>query len=458
MRGQHKGSELAYTVDQLKNKKNLVDVAIVGSGPAGWSSAVYAARFGYYTLVLAGPVPGGQLTKTSFIENWPGEHKIKGSLLVHNIAEQARMFGANVLQDTVTKIDTSAWPFELTTEQGHVIHAQSVIIATGATPRRLGIPGEQEYWGNGVSTCAVCDAPFFKDKVVVVAGGGDSAAEEAMQLAAHVKQVILVVRKSQMRASHIMRQHLEKTSNITVRYNLEIERVVGDEQGVTAVELRNNKTHELSEQQCSGVFIAIGHDPNSELVKGKVDLLPSGHIICYDGTRQTSVPGIFAAGDVEDHRYRQAGSGAGRGIEAAIDADRFLREVGLTQEVRQNMTKQGGYFEQGVTAHVEIPEIKTPEEFTEKTGSAGFTLVDFFSYDCGPCMTMMPAMEAAAAKYTRQINFYKVDVVKAPELVMKLQVPHVPYVLIYKDGVRVAILNRALGRAELFEQLEQIIK
>jgi thiol-disulfide isomerase/thioredoxin len=269
--------------------------------------------------------------------------------------------------------------------------------------------------------------------------------------------VILLVRKEHMRASHAMRQHLEAAPNITVRYNIELERITGDEHGVKAVEIRNNKTNELSVLTCDGVFIAIGHDPNSALVDGKVDLLPSKHIVCSHGTRQTSVPGIFAAGDVEDYRYRQAGSAAGRGIDAAIDADRYLREIGSTQEFRQQLMKRSGYFENFSHAKVDIQELANIADLQEKTAT-GLVLVDFFSYDCGPCMQMMPAVEAAAAHFENKIRFYKVDVNKARDIVMDAQISRVPYVAIYKEGVRIAFFNRALSRTELIEQLNRIMQ
>jgi len=448
---------VSYSISHVRDKKNIIDVAIIGSGPAGWSAALYGARLGNKTLVIAGPEPGGQLTKTSYIENWPGFQKIKGTVAVENIAEQAKSFGARLLADTVTNLDLTQWPFEIHTEQGHTLYAQSVIMATGATPRRLHVPGEETFWGDGVSTCAICDAPFFKGKAVVVVGGGDSAVEEAMQLAHYAKQVTMLVRKDTMRASHAMKQLMHATPNINVKFNVELERVTGDDSGVKAVEIRHNKTHELSVLACEGVFIAIGHDPNSALVKGKVEVAPSGHIVCRDRTQETSVPGVFAAGDVEDHRYRQAASASGRGVDAGIDADRFLREIGVTQEVRKEITTRHAYFEQENTAKVALTQLKDLGEFNSSIAK-GTVVVDFYTKECPSCLQMMPTIEALAAHFAGKITFFKVDANQAQEIVMQAQVPRVPYLLVYHNGTRVAFFNKALNRIELLQHLTHILQ
>lgn len=450
-------SLVSYSVSHLRDKNNIVDIAILGSGPAGWSAALYGARLGNKTLVISGPEPGGQLTKTSYIENWPGFQKIKGSAVVQNIADQAKSFGARALADIVVDIDTTQWPFELKTEQGNTIYAQSVVIATGATPKRLHVPGEDTFWGDGVSTCAICDAPFFKGKDVVVIGGGDSAAEEAMQLAHYAKHVTMLVRKDAMRASHAMKQLLQSTSNISVKYNVDLERVTGDDTGVKAVEIRSNKNRELTALPCEGVFIAIGHDPNSALLKGKVDLAPSGHIICRGRTQETSVPGIFAAGDVEDHQYRQAGSAAGRGIDAGIDADRFLREIGVTQDIRKSITTRHGYFEDVTYGKVALEQLKDLATYTNKI-SKGTVVVDFYTRECPSCMQMLPTVEAMASHFAGKISFYKVDANQAQDIVMHAQVPRVPYLLVYHNGTRVAFFNKALNRIELLQQLTHILQ
>jgi thioredoxin reductase (NADPH) len=448
---------ISYSVSNLRNKNNIVDIAVLGSGPAGWSAALYGARLGHKTLVISGPEPGGQLMQTSYIENWPGFQKIKGSVAVQNVADQAKNFGARVLSDIVTNIDTTRWPFELTTEQGHTIHAQAIIMATGSTPRRLHVPGEDTFWGDGVGTCAICDAPFFKDKDVVVIGGGDSAAEKAMQLAHYAKRVTILVRKDTMRASHVMQQLLRSVSNVSIKYNVELERVTGDDTGVKAVEIRSNSTRELTAFPCEGVFIAIGHDPNSSLVKGKVDLAPSGHIICRGRTQETSIPGIFAAGDVEDDRYEQAGSASGRGIDAAIDADRFLREIGVTQEMRKAITTRGGYFEDVTYAKVALEQLKDLASYTKKI-ARGTVVVDFYTRECPSCMQMLPAVEAMASHFAGKIAFYKVDANQAQDIVMHAQVPRVPYLLVYHNGTRVALFNKALNRIELLQQLSHIVQ
>lgn len=312
----------------------VVDVAVIGAGPAGWSAALYAARLGHKTIVITGETPGGQLTKTSFIENWPGITRAPGMEVMEHLAEQAMSHGAQQLMENVIDIDLSKRPFVMKTDEGTIIHALAVVIATGSNPRLLGIPGEKEHLGDGVSTCAICDAPFFKDKHAIVVGGGDSAVEEALQLSVYAKEVTMIVRGHKLRASHAMQQKLVHSPNINIRFNCEV-KSISDK----STDKKNKKTlfadivdssakrSTQAAMSVDGIFIAIGHVPNTMLFRGKVTLDSHGHIIIYDRTQKTSVPGVFAAGDVADDRYHQAGVASGQGIAAAIDADRFLRST-----------------------------------------------------------------------------------------------------------------------------------
>ncbi len=450
-------SYVTISLDQLKNKKNIIDIAIIGSGPAGWSAALYGARLGNYTVVIDGNLPGGQLTKTSFIENWPGFKRIKGSELMDQLASQAKSYGAEELKDIVTSVDLASWPYTIKTDEGHTLHAAALIIATGSSPRNTGIPGEMEFYGKGVSTCAICDAPFYKGKNAVVIGGGDSAAEEALQLAVYAKKVTVLVRKEVMRASAVMQQRLKSAHNIEILTDVEAERITGVDT-VKAVEIRNKKTNELKVLQTDGFFIAIGHHPNTELFKGTKLLNPHGYVIVHNHTQETPMPGIFAAGDVEDSRYRQAGVAAGHGCAAAIDADRFLREVGLTGKFRDNLKKTDAYFSDFLVARAEIPMLPSLESFNEKVVSQkGIFVLDFTGKNCPTCKQQLPIIEAAASRFADSITFYKVDADEAKDLVMSLKVPKVPYVVIFKDGVRVATFNKVVSKHEFFEHLSSIL-
>jgi len=321
-----------FDVSRVKDHKEVIPVAILGSGPAGLSAAVYAARDNKKTVVFEGIVPGGLLMKTTMVENWPGSDPILGTDIIADLRKHAERFGATFVADEVTDIDVNRWPFTLTTENGDSYQALSVIIATGAEPRHLGVPGEDTYWAKGVTACAICDAPFYKNEEVVIVGGGDSAVEEARQLTSWVKKATIIVRKDHMRAAATMQERLKQYSNVEVLYNHEIREIIGNDDMVTGIKLFNTTTNETYLMPISGVFLAIGHDPNSTFLKNKLDMDKHGYLVMQGRTQQTSVPGIFAAGEVEDHRYKQAIVAAGRGVSAALDTCAFLGDIGYVGE------------------------------------------------------------------------------------------------------------------------------
>ena len=294
------------------------------------------------TTVINGTMPGGLLTQTSFVENYSGVKKVIGEELMNTMVEQTLQAGAKILDDTVVSVDLSQWPFVIATDRGSIYRVLSLIVATGATPKKLEVPGEETHWGNGVSSCALCDALFFKGKDVFVVGGGDSAVEEAIQLAPHVKSVTILVRNQRMRAAQSMQQKLKGYPTIKPPlYSMQVTQVLGDETGVTGLELQNLTTNAKQVIPADGLFLAIGHHPNTDLFVDQLSLSDSGHIIIEGRTQATSVPGVFAAGDVEDDRYRQAIVAAGRGAAAAIDAVSWLRgEKGVTEDALKKLALQ----------------------------------------------------------------------------------------------------------------------
>lgn len=296
---------------------------IIGSGPAGWTAAVYAARAELKPLVIEGRESGGQLMLTTEVENFPGfPMGIQGPELMETFKKQAERFGTRVISDNVDKVDFSSRPFKLTVGET-MYEAESVIIATGATAKWIGVPGEERLKGRGVSACATCDGFFFKDKEIVVVGGGDAAMEEANFLTKFAKKVTVLVRGDALRASKIMAERAMKNPKISFVWNSEVKEVLGEER-ISGLTVFNNKTNETSTFPTEGLFVAIGHEPNTGIFKGQIDLDVKNYIVNVPGTSKTNVEGVFVAGDVADHVYRQAITAAGTGCMAALDAERFL--------------------------------------------------------------------------------------------------------------------------------------
>ena len=301
-----------------------VKVLIIGSGPAGFTAAIYAARAALNPVLYEGIEPGGQLTTTTEIENFPGyPNGVQGGEMMNDMREQAKRLGADIRTGIVTKIDLSSRPFHLVVDGEKEIEAEAVIVATGASAKYLGLPSEKKFRGMGVSACATCDGFFYRKQDVAVVGGGDTACEEATYLASLCRQVYLVVRKPYLRASKAMQERVFNTPNIKVLFEHNTAEVLGDEEGVTGVRLRKGDGSEY-ELAISGFFLAIGHHPNTELFDRQLELDEQGYIVVELGTSKTSVEGVFAAGDVRDPHYRQAIVAAGSGCIAALDAERFL--------------------------------------------------------------------------------------------------------------------------------------
>jgi thioredoxin reductase (NADPH) len=300
-------------------------VIIIGAGPAGYTAAIYAARANLAPLLFTGLQAGGQLTLTTSVENYPGfVDGVMGPDLMETMRKQAERFGTEIVGEDVTAVDFARRPFRVNV--GDVMHeAETVIMATGATAKLLGLPGERELMGRGISTCATCDGFFFRDQDIMVVGGGDSALEEALYLARLGRRVDVVHRRDSLRASKIMQERAQANPKISFIWDTVVERIADPAIGkVTAVVLRNLKTGEVSERKVDGLFVAIGHTPNTSLLQGQVDLLPNGYVKVEPGTTRTSVPGVFAAGDVADFTWRQAITAAGTGCMAALEAERYL--------------------------------------------------------------------------------------------------------------------------------------
>jgi len=302
---------------------------IIGSGPAGYTAAIYAARANLSPVIYTGPEPGGQLMITTDVENFPGyPDGIMGPQMMEDLKKQAERFGTDVRYEMISKVDFSGPVHKAWTEGGQEIHAHSVIIATGASAKWLGLDSEQRLMNKGVSACAVCDGFFFRGQEVALVGGGDSATEEASYLAKLCPKVHMIVRRDELRASKIMQERVLNAENIEIHWNNNTLEVLGEEE-VEGVRLKNNKTGEESILPVKGFFVAIGHKPNTDIFKDYIDMEDTGYIITKPDTTHTNVEGVFASGDAQDHVYRQAVTAAGTGCMAALDAERYLTEKGI---------------------------------------------------------------------------------------------------------------------------------
>lgn len=454
------------SMDEISKQENVVPVVIIGSGPAGLSAALYVSRAGMKSFVFAGPTPCGQLTQTTYIENWPGRERILGSTLMDDIKNQAISFGATIIHDTITNIDSSSWPFAIQTEEGRSFKALAIIIATGATPKTLDVPGEREFWGKGLTTCAVCDAPFFKDREVVISGGGDSAAEMVFELAPYVKKVTVLVRKDRMRAAIAMQERVAQYPNAVVEYHKEIKAVYGDDSGVNAIDLYDNEKNTLTRMPTDGVFLAIGHTPNSAMIQGQVPLDDHGYIKMVGRSQESLVPGIFAAGEIQDPEYRQAIVAAGEGVKAALDATSFLYSRGFNVEIGHKLDQH--FFESFSDEKIELGElVKHKDLYTYVLRAKGIVLLDFYGTACPACVKMIPVLESIAHKLQDTVKIYKVrydDVASEHRTIFKdlwfnqnIQVKKIPALLVFKDGQFLDMTYNIMSRKELYQYLQKFM-
>ena len=309
----------------MSNETEHVHCLIIGSGPAGYTAAIYAARADLNPVMYTGIVPGGQLTQTTDVDNFPGYPEgIMGPEMMEDLRKQAERFGTEVRFGYITSVDFSTMPRQVTVDENKIITADTVIIATGASAKWLGLESEQKYNGFGVSACAVCDGFFFKGQDVAIVGAGDTAAEEATYLAKLCKTVHMLVRRDEFRASKAMQHRVLNTPNIVIHYNSETQEILGDGKNVTAIKVLNNKTGIASELPVTGFFVAIGHKPNTDIFKGWLDMDETGYLITQPDSTKTNIEGVFACGDAQDKIFRQAVTAAGTGCMAALEAERYL--------------------------------------------------------------------------------------------------------------------------------------
>ena len=446
------------------------NVVIIGSGPAGYTAAIYAARANLKPLMFeglqAGGVPGGQLMTTTEVENFPGfPEGITGPELMDRMRSQAIRWGTECHTEDVVKVDFSQRPFTITSTD-RTVKANSVIIATGATAKRLGLPSEKQYWNNGISACAICDgaSPIFNGKELIVVGGGDSAAEEAVYLTKYGSRVHLLVRRGELRASKAMQNRVLNNPKITVHWHTETVDVYGENNLMTGVRIRNTQTGEESEIKSDGLFFAIGHKPNTDLFVNQIELDDVGYIKVTPGTVATSVEGVYAAGDVQDHEYRQAVSAAGTGCMAALAAERWLSERDLIIEYDQQPEAE----KEETTATTKATS-KDDFDLNNTSYVGGYALrklfhesdrlimVKYVSPTCGPCRILSPILDKVVQEYEGQIHFVEIDIAAEPEIAQMGQVSGTPTIQFFHDRQLLKEVKGVKQKSEYRQIIEQYL-
>ena len=428
--------------------KTVENLVIIGSGPAGYTAAIYAARANLKPSVFegfqAGGLPGGQLMTTTEVENFPGfPQGITGPELMDKMKAQAVRWGAELYTEDVLEVDLSQRPFVVRSEEQEV-RTNSIVIATGATAKRLGIASEHQFWSRGISACAICDGatPIFHGAPLAVIGGGDSAAEESIYLTKYGSQVNMLIRGEKLRASKAMQDRVLNNPKIKVHWNTEVDDVFGNEHHMEGLKVRNTKTGETSELHVKGLFYAVGHTPNTSLFKGQLKLDDVGYIVTKPGSVETSVEGVYAAGDVQDHEYRQAITAAGTGCMAAMLAERWLSASGLIQEFHQVAETPDNELEPE-PVQTAAPTQEFDLNATRHQGGYALRklfhdsdrplLVKYVSPGCGPCHTLKPILNKVVDEFDGKIHFVEIDISQEQAIAEQAHVSGTPTVQLFKN-------------------------
>ncbi|CAN6443971.1 unnamed protein product [Victoria cruziana] len=427
---------------QARGVENLV---IIGSGPAGYTAAIYAARANLKPIVFEGyqigGVPGGQLMTTTEVENFPGfPDGITGPDLMDRMRRQAERWGAELFHEDVEHLDLRKRPFTVRSSEREV-KCHSVIFATGATAKRLRLPREDEFWSRGISACAICDgaSPLFKAQVLAVVGGGDTATEEAIYLTKYARHVHLLVRRDQLRASKAMQDRIFNNPNVTVHFNTEVVDVVSNNKGqMSGILLKRTDTEEESVLEARGLFYGIGHSPNSQLLEGQVVLDSTGYVLVEEGTARTSVEGVFAAGDVQDHEWRQAITAAGSGCIAALSVERYLVKNDLlvefhqpqTEEVRKELSDKDVQMGFDITLTKHRGQYALRKLYHE---SPRVLCVLYTAPTCGPCRTLKPILSKVIDEFDASVHFVEIDIEEDPEIAEAAGIMGTPCVQFFKN-------------------------
>jgi thioredoxin reductase (NADPH) len=455
----------------------IENLVIIGSGPAGYTAAIYAGRANLRPLlfegVQAGGVPGGQLMTTTEVENFPGfPEGITGPELMENMKAQGIRWGAQVVSEDVVAVDLSQRPFVIRSAD-QTVRAYSVVIATGATAKRLGLPSETQFWNSGISACAICDgaAPIFRNGELVVIGGGDTATEEAIYLTKYASHVHLLVRSGQLRASKAMQDRTLANPKITVHWHTEAVDVYGDRL-MTGIRVKDSQSGAIREIPAQGLFYAIGHSPNTDMFQGQIDLDPIGYIKPKPGSVATNIPGVFAAGDVQDHEYRQAITAAGTGCMAALLAERWLSEEGLLQEFKIDQAEpiatqtDSNQASESTESEAPIDPAATfdADAFRHKGGYAlrklyhstdKLIMVTYSAPSCGPCRSLKPILNKVVDEFGNQIHYIEIDIEADPEIAEAGGVIGTPTVQFFRNKDKVHEMKGVKPKSEYRDRITE---
>jgi len=448
------------------------NVVIIGSGPAGYTAAIYAGRANLKPVVFegfqAGGLPGGQLMTTTEVENFPGfPQGITGPELMDRMKAQAERWGAELYTEDVIQVDLSQRPFTVRSEERE-LKANTIIIATGATAKRLGLPSEHVFWSRGISACAICDGatPIFHGAELAVVGGGDSAAEESIYLTKYGSKVNMLIRGEKMRASKAMQDRVLSNPKIQVLWNTEPVDIFGNEKHMDGVKVRNTKTNEESELHVKGIFYAIGHNPNTSLFKGQLELDEVGYIVTKPNSPETSIEGVYAAGDVQDHEYRQAITAAGSGCAAAMLAERWLSSSGLIQEFHQKSETPNNELETQPAEKKTDEQLATEFDLNATRHQGGYALrklfhesdrpliVKYVSPGCGPCHTLKPILNKVVDEFDGRIHFVEIDIDKDRDIAENAGVTGTPTVQFFKNQEMLKELKGVKPKSEYRQLVE----
>lgn len=456
IKGNKKTTE--HFVSAVKDAPNVLPIAIIGSGPAGYSAAIATSRGGFHTVVFEGPKPGGQLMSTTYVENWPGIPKSLGSDIMKNFKNQAKSFGTLFSPESIEKVVLTEWPFKLYTNSKKEISALSIIVATGTTPNKLNVPGERKYFGKGLMSCAVCDSPFTKDSKVILISDNLSSSDEnhselissieiileqVTQLAVYAREILILLPSNNIgELVEFLKQKLKEYPQVTFRSNVHIKAIKGDESKVNGVEIIDNNTNKKEFLKTDWIFLATGQKPNSQLFQNQLKFDNKGFIklACY--TQETSVPGVFSAGNVSNGRYRQASAAAGDGVKAGLDTINFIRKKLQINEKIANSFKDRLYIPDLEADHEnsKLKAITSKKEFEDDVANKLDKLLIFAAYSplCNDCKQVMPIFEKVLPEYEDKIESFKINIIEAQPLVKFLELSSVPTFIFYYNGKQIS--------------------